>query len=205
MSEKPLEMRYFQVLPTRGSQCWPLPGPLESLRMEKMRETAPTEAVGCIIAGGQEAKTEILDQGLRPWLVSFFPRVVLGCPGSKLSKGVSAFRVEFPRNVSRAWRPAMPLEPFLNAPRQISQLLSRRGMLHAGLLPLLALRGSAAGDRISVSRGGRLWHCRWKAANRACTVWPSARMDPPPMSRSIPPTLYWWWICEPDVFGPPST
>ncbi|MBI2681244.1 MAG: hypothetical protein HYX25_09600, partial [Candidatus Solibacter usitatus] len=40
----------------------------------------------------------------------------------------------------------MPLEPFLNAPRQTSQLLlSRRGILHAGLVPLLALRGSAAG------------------------------------------------------------
>ena len=38
----------------------------------------------------------------------------------------------------------MPLEPFLKAPRQINQLLSRRGMLHAGLVPLLALRGAGA-------------------------------------------------------------
>jgi len=46
----------------------------------------------------------------------------------------------------------MPLDQFLNAPRQLSELLSRRSMLHAGLVPLLALRGSAsrlipAGDR----------------------------------------------------------
>ena len=38
----------------------------------------------------------------------------------------------------------MPLEPFQNAPRQLGQLISRRGMLQAaGILPLLALRGSA--------------------------------------------------------------
>ena len=46
----------------------------------------------------------------------------------------------------------MPLEPFLNAPRQISQLLSRRGMLHAGLVPLLALRG-ATGERTRTGGG----------------------------------------------------
>jgi hypothetical protein len=34
--------------------------PLESLGIERMKETAPTEAVGCTIDGGQEAKTEIL-------------------------------------------------------------------------------------------------------------------------------------------------
>jgi len=51
----------------------------------------------------------------------------------------------------------MPLEPFLNAPRQVSQLpISRRGMLHAGLVPLLALRGwggkrTRTGDRASAA------------------------------------------------------
>ncbi|HSW51582.1 MAG TPA: hypothetical protein VLH09_15455 [Bryobacteraceae bacterium] len=39
----------------------------------------------------------------------------------------------------------MPLEPYLHAPEKIRQLLlSRRDLLHAGLLPLLALRGSAS-------------------------------------------------------------
>ena len=36
------------------------PGPPESLGMERMKETAPTEAVGCRIDSGQAAKTEIL-------------------------------------------------------------------------------------------------------------------------------------------------
>ena len=31
-------------------------GPLESLGMEKMRQTAPMETVGCTIDGSQEAK-----------------------------------------------------------------------------------------------------------------------------------------------------
>jgi uncharacterized protein (TIGR03437 family) len=38
----------------------------------------------------------------------------------------------------------MANERFLNSPRQINHLLSRRGMLRVGLLPLLALRGSAS-------------------------------------------------------------
>ena len=51
----------------------------------------------------------------------------------------------------------MPLEPFLNAPRQVSQLaISRRSMLHAGLVPLLALRGwggkrTRTGDKASAA------------------------------------------------------
>ena len=39
----------------------------------------------------------------------------------------------------------MPFDTFLSAPRSLTQLLSRRGMLHAGLLPLLGLRTSAGG------------------------------------------------------------
>jgi uncharacterized protein (TIGR03437 family) len=46
------------------------------------------------------------------------------------------------------WRFIMPTEPPLNAPSLIDQpLLSRRGMLYAGLLPLLALR-ARAGDLV---------------------------------------------------------
>ena len=52
--------RFFR---TRRRQSWPLPGPPESLGMERMKETAPTEAVGCTIDGGQEAKMEILVEG----------------------------------------------------------------------------------------------------------------------------------------------
>ena len=57
MSEKSLEMRHFQVFTYLGAPELALPGPLESLGMER---TAPMEAVGYTIAGGQEAKTEIL-------------------------------------------------------------------------------------------------------------------------------------------------
>ena len=49
-----------RFLRTRRSQSWPLPGPLESLGMKKMKQTAPMEAVGSTIDGGQEAKMEIL-------------------------------------------------------------------------------------------------------------------------------------------------
>jgi hypothetical protein len=34
--------------------------PPQSLGMERLEETAPTEAVGCTIEGGVEARTEIL-------------------------------------------------------------------------------------------------------------------------------------------------
>ena len=40
-----------------------LPGPPKLLGMERMRETAPTVVVEGIIAGAQEAKTEILAYG----------------------------------------------------------------------------------------------------------------------------------------------
>jgi hypothetical protein len=34
--------------------------------MEEMKETAPTEAIGCIIDSGQEAKTQILSENAGP-------------------------------------------------------------------------------------------------------------------------------------------
>jgi uncharacterized protein (TIGR03437 family) len=44
----------------------------------------------------------------------------------------------------------VPLEPFANAPRRFNRLLlSRRGMLHAGPVPLLALRAPAGGRNSS--------------------------------------------------------
>jgi uncharacterized protein YecE (DUF72 family) len=54
--EKSLEMSHFRVFRTRRRQSWPLPGLPESLGMERMKETAPTEAVGCIIAGAGRPK-----------------------------------------------------------------------------------------------------------------------------------------------------
>jgi hypothetical protein len=45
---------------TRRSQNWPVPAPPESLGMVRMNETAPAEALRCIIHSGQERKTEIL-------------------------------------------------------------------------------------------------------------------------------------------------
>ena len=41
MSEKSPGMRRFPALFTRRRQSWPLPGPLELHRMERMRKTAP--------------------------------------------------------------------------------------------------------------------------------------------------------------------
>jgi hypothetical protein len=46
------------VLPLEEARL-ALPGSPKLLGMERMRETAPTVVVGRIIAGGQEAKTEI--------------------------------------------------------------------------------------------------------------------------------------------------
>ena len=60
--EKSLGMRHFRVFRTRRSQSWPLPGPLESVGMERINNLSPTEAAGYTIEGGQEAKTEILAQ-----------------------------------------------------------------------------------------------------------------------------------------------
>lgn len=41
-------------------RSWALPGPLESLGIGRMSQTAPPEAVGCTIDVGQDGKTEIL-------------------------------------------------------------------------------------------------------------------------------------------------
>jgi hypothetical protein len=54
--EESLEMRHSRVLRTRRSQSWPLPGPPQSLGMERMKKTAPTEAVGCKIDNDQRPK-----------------------------------------------------------------------------------------------------------------------------------------------------
>ena len=59
-----LKIRQFQVFAYQEEAELALPGPPESLGMERMREAAPTEAVGCTIDGGQEAKTEILVKDL---------------------------------------------------------------------------------------------------------------------------------------------
>jgi len=53
-------MRHFRVFRTRRSQSWPLLGPPEWLGMEIMRQTAPMQAAGCTIEGGQEAKMRTL-------------------------------------------------------------------------------------------------------------------------------------------------
>jgi len=58
-----LKMRHVRVSPYPEEAGLALPGPPESFGTERMKETAPTEAVGCIIDGGQEAKTEILANG----------------------------------------------------------------------------------------------------------------------------------------------
>ena len=48
MYEKSLEMSHFRVFRTRRSQSWPLPWAAGVARgMERMKETAPTEAFGC--------------------------------------------------------------------------------------------------------------------------------------------------------------
>ena len=106
--------------------------PLESKAQSRDREGAVNER--------QLRRTTLDPSGVAVRFVQQVPCSILG-------HGVGSFRVEFTRDVSRAWRSTMPLDPFRDAPRQISQLLSRRGMLQAGLLPLLALRGSA-GERI---------------------------------------------------------
>jgi len=58
--EKSLEMRHFRVLHTRKRKCRRLARPLQSVGMERMKETAPTEVFGCTIEGAQEVKSEIL-------------------------------------------------------------------------------------------------------------------------------------------------
>lgn len=56
MSEKPLEMRHFQVFPYPDEPELAPSWPLERLGMGRMRQTAPMEAVGSIIATGQDGK-----------------------------------------------------------------------------------------------------------------------------------------------------
>jgi len=58
--EKSLEMRPFLVFRYLEEAAPALSRPPQSLGMERMKKAAPTEAVGCTVDGGQEAKTEIL-------------------------------------------------------------------------------------------------------------------------------------------------
>lgn len=60
MSEKPLGMRHFWVFRARARQSWSPSSAAGVARDGKDGENAPTEAIGCIIDGGQEAKMEIL-------------------------------------------------------------------------------------------------------------------------------------------------
>jgi hypothetical protein len=60
VSEKPLEMRHFQVL-TYPEEPELAPSWAAGVARDgKMRQTAPMGAVGCTIDGGQDGKTEIL-------------------------------------------------------------------------------------------------------------------------------------------------
>jgi hypothetical protein len=52
---------HFQVLTYPEEPQSPLSGTPVSPGMEEMRETAPMEAVGSIIAAGQETQKEVLD------------------------------------------------------------------------------------------------------------------------------------------------
>jgi len=58
--EKSVEMRHFLDFPYPEEAAPNLSGPLRSLGMERMKRTAPTEALGYTLDGGEEAKTEIL-------------------------------------------------------------------------------------------------------------------------------------------------
>ena len=62
MSEKPLGMRHFWVFRARARQSWSPSSAAGVARDGKDGENALTEAIGCIIDRGQEAKMEILDQ-----------------------------------------------------------------------------------------------------------------------------------------------
>jgi hypothetical protein len=58
--EKSFEVRHFRVFAYPEEPKRVLPGPPRLLGMERVKETTPREAIGCIINGGQEAKKEIL-------------------------------------------------------------------------------------------------------------------------------------------------
>ena len=62
MSEKPLGMRHFWVFRARARQSWSPSSAAGVARDGKDGENAPTEAIGFIIDGGQEAKMEILTE-----------------------------------------------------------------------------------------------------------------------------------------------
>jgi len=53
-------MRYFRVLLYPEEQGLTPPGPPESFGIGKMGETAPKEAVGCILDASHDGKKEIL-------------------------------------------------------------------------------------------------------------------------------------------------
>src|ERR1035437_6993169 len=59
-AEKPLGMRHFWVFRARARQSWSPSSAAGLARDGKDGENALTEASGCIIDGGQEAKIEIL-------------------------------------------------------------------------------------------------------------------------------------------------
>ena len=61
MSEKPIEISHFRFLPySQEAELAPARA-ARAAQEGKVRETAPTEAVGCTIYGGQEAIVAILD------------------------------------------------------------------------------------------------------------------------------------------------
>lgn len=67
MYKKSLGMRHFRVFRARRRQSWSLSWAAEVARDGKDKKTAPMEAVGCTIDGGQEAKTEILGKTHGAW------------------------------------------------------------------------------------------------------------------------------------------
>jgi len=71
----------------------------------------------------------------------------------------------------------MPLVPFLNTPRQLTELLSRRSMLQAGLLPLLLCADRPTSSCL-MTAGVLPWQYRSKVAKRASIRRRSARMAP---------------------------
>ncbi len=58
MSEKSLEIRHFQAFAHLEEPG--VPGPSNSLGRGRMKKTASTQAIPCIIEGAQDSKKEIL-------------------------------------------------------------------------------------------------------------------------------------------------